>query len=88
MLVTTLRLAVCAVTWCFLCRCGCRRRRCRRCRASLRRGLPRAGVGGPEAEIGVGGEREGAAGEQREEPVGEALTGAYGVEDSLCASGD
>ena len=48
----------------------------------------RAGVGGPKAEVDVGGEREAAVGKQRGEPVGEALTGADIVDDSLSAPGD
>ena len=48
----------------------------------------RACVGGPEAEVDVGGEGDAAVGQQRGEPVGEALTGAHVVDDSLRAPGD
>lgn len=42
-----------------------------------------AGAGRSQAEVEVGGEGRAAAGKQRGEPVGEALTGAYVVDDSL-----
>lgn len=43
----------------------------------------RAGLGGPEAEADVGGEGGGAVGRRRGKAVGEALTGAYVVDDPL-----
>ncbi|MFG1879832.1 hypothetical protein ACGFIV_33865 [Sphaerisporangium sp. NPDC049003] len=47
-----------------------------------------AGVGGLGPEVEVSGEGDAAVGKQRGEPVGEALTGAYVVDDSLRAPGD